>query len=194
MRYCPYCGQQVEARIPLGDERLRAVCKICGYVHYENPRLVLGAIIEWEGRILLCRRAIQPRMGLWTLPAGFMENGESSLEAAARETREEAQAEIEDAELFAFIDVPGIDQAHVFYRAKLVAGQHAPGEESLETALFAEAEIPWQDLAFPTISYCLEHYFADRRTGVFRCHQITLTGWKRQAMADCALPSINERC
>ncbi|MCL2075128.1 MAG: NUDIX hydrolase [Betaproteobacteria bacterium] len=179
IRYCPYCGQQVEARVPTGDDRLRAVCDTCGYIHYENPRLVLGAVAEWEGRILLCRRAIEPRMGLWTLPAGFMENGESSLEAAARETREEAQAEIEAAELFALIDVPGIDQVHVFYRARLVAGKHAPGSESLETRLFSEIDIPWQDLAFPTNACCLELYFADRQKGVFRCHQTTLTGWKR---------------
>lgn len=181
IRYCPYCGQLVEACIPPGDERLRAVCKACGYIHYENPRLVLGAILEWEGKILLCRRAIAPRMGMWTLPAGFMENGESMLEAALRETKEEARAEMEAAELFAFIDVPGVSQVHVFYRGKLVAGQHLPGEESLETALFPESEIPWDDLAFPTVSSCLKYYFADRQKGVFTCHQTTLTGWRLDA-------------
>jgi ADP-ribose pyrophosphatase YjhB (NUDIX family) len=188
IRYCPQCGERVGARIPVGDTLPRAVCDACGYIHYENPRLVLGAVVEWEGRILLCRRAIEPRLGLWTLPAGFMENGESSLEAAARETREEALAEIEEAELFAFMDVPGVDQVHVFYRAKLVAGRHAPGAESLETALFFEAEIPWQELAFPTISCCLERYFADRRAGAFRWHRLTLTGWHWQATPAPAVP------
>jgi ADP-ribose pyrophosphatase YjhB (NUDIX family) len=175
IRFCPQCGQPVSPRVPEGDNRVRAVCDACGNIHYENPRMVLGAVAEWEGRVLLCRRAIEPCAGLWTLPAGFMENGESTLAAAIRETFEEARAEIEAAELFALIDVPEINQVHVFYRARLRAGSHAPGEESLETALFAEADIPWAQLAFRTVRLCLEHYFADRRRGCFACHQSVLT-------------------
>jgi ADP-ribose pyrophosphatase YjhB (NUDIX family) len=174
INFCPQCGQPVRQRVPTGDNRLRGVCDACGHIHYENPRLVLGAIIEWQGRVLLCRRAIEPRAGFWTLPAGFMENGESTQAAAARETLEEACARIEDSRLFALIDVPRIDQVHIFYRGALVDGQHAPGEESLDTMLFAESEIPWSRLAFRTVRLALEHYFADRRAGAFRQHQLAL--------------------
>jgi ADP-ribose pyrophosphatase YjhB (NUDIX family) len=174
IHYCPQCGQPVRRRVPAGDNRPRDVCDACGYIHYENPRLVLGAIVEWQGCILLCRRAIEPRAGFWTLPAGFMENGESTQAAAARETLEEACAHVEQMRLFALIDVPRIDQVHVFYRALLVDGRHAPGEESLETTLLAEAEIPWAQLAFSTVRLALEHYFADRRAGAFGQHQLVL--------------------
>ncbi|MDR0529386.1 MAG: NUDIX hydrolase [Zoogloeaceae bacterium] len=176
MRFCNQCGKTVEYRIPEGESLPRAVCGGCGYIQYENPRLILGAVAEWEGRLLLCRRAIEPRAGLWTLPAGFMENGESSLDAALRETREEARAELLEARLFALMDVPGVNQVHVFYRARLADGRHAPGEESLETMLAAEAEIPWSALAFRTTRRCLELYLEDRRRGVFQTHQITLDG------------------
>lgn len=172
--YCPQCGKPVSQRIPAGDNRLRNVCDACGHIHYENPRMVLGAIAEWQGRILLCRRAIEPRAGFWTLPAGFMENGESTQAAAARETREEACAQVEQTRLFALIDVPQIDQTHIFYRGVLAGGKHAPGEESLETALFHEDEIPWSQLAFRTVRLALEHYFSDRRAGAFGQHQLVL--------------------
>jgi ADP-ribose pyrophosphatase YjhB (NUDIX family) len=172
--YCPQCGQPVCLRVPAGDNRPRNVCNACGYIHYENPRLVLGAIVEWQGRILLCRRAIEPRAGFWTLPAGFMENGEDTRSAAARETLEEACARVEQMHLFTLIDVPQIDQVHIFYRGALVNGQHAPGEESLETTLLAEDEIPWSQLAFRTVRLTLEHYFADRRAGAFGQYQLAL--------------------
>jgi ADP-ribose pyrophosphatase YjhB (NUDIX family) len=172
--FCPQCGQPVCQRVPAGDNRLRHVCDACGHIHYENPRMVLGAIAEWQGRILLCRRAIEPRAGFWTLPAGFMENGESTLAAAARETLEEACAQVEQMRLFALVDVPQIDQVHIFYRGTLADGKHAAGEESLETALFAEDQIPWSQLAFLTVRLALEHYFADRRAGAFGQHQLVL--------------------
>ncbi|MDR2364853.1 MAG: NUDIX hydrolase [Zoogloeaceae bacterium] len=172
--FCPQCGQPVRQRIPAGDNRQRGVCDACGYIHYENPRLVLGAVIEWQGEILLCRRAIEPRAGLWTLPAGFMENGESTDAAAARESWEEARARIDQAQLFTLIDIPEINQVHVFYRSFLRDGRHAPGEESLETALFSETRIPWPQIAFQSVRLTLEHYFKDRRAGVFGQHRLLL--------------------
>jgi ADP-ribose pyrophosphatase YjhB (NUDIX family) len=172
--FCPQCGQPVRQCVPAGDNRSRSVCDACGHIHYENPRLVLGAIAEWQGRILLCRRAIEPRAGFWTLPAGFMENGESTQAAAARETLEEACACVEHSRLFTLIDVPRINQVHIFYRSSLANGQHAPGEESLDTALFTESDIPWSQLAFRTVRLTLEYYFADRRAGAFGQHQLVL--------------------
>jgi ADP-ribose pyrophosphatase YjhB (NUDIX family) len=163
IHFCVQCGQAVDYRIPEGDERPRAVCTACGFIQYENPKLVVGCVAEWEGRVLLCRRAIEPRAGLWTLPAGFMENGESTAAAAVRETLEEAGAQTELFDLFALIDIPEISQVHLFYRGRLVDGRHTPGCESLETALFSEAEIPWEALAFHSVHLCLDDYFAARR-------------------------------
>jgi ADP-ribose pyrophosphatase YjhB (NUDIX family) len=174
IHYCPQCGNPVNARVPAGDNRLRAICDACGHIHYENPKLVLGCVAEWQGRVLLCRRAIEPRAGFWTLPAGFMENGESTQAAATRETEEEARAQVNIDNLFALIDIPQISQVHLFYRGVLENGQHAPGEESLETALFPEAEIPWDTLAFRSVRFCLEYYFDDRRRGIFGVHRHTL--------------------
>jgi ADP-ribose pyrophosphatase YjhB (NUDIX family) len=168
--FCPHCGQPTQQYVPAGDNRKRSVCDACGYIHYENPRLVLGAVIEWQGDILLCRRAIEPRAGLWTLPAGFMENGESTKDAAARESQEEAHACIEQMRLFTLIDIPKINQVHVFYCGSLRDGRHSPGEESLETALFPEARIPWSQLAFQSVRLTLQHYFADRSSGEFKPH------------------------
>lgn len=174
IRYCTQCGQSVEKRIPPGDHLPRSVCPACGHIHYENPRLILGCIAEWEGRILLCRRAIEPRRGYWTLPAGFMENAESTLEAALRETREEACATVLNGQLFALVDVPHINQVHLFYRGQLRDGRHGAGEESLETALFAETELPWEALAFRSVRFCLERYLADRHRGRFGMHHWVL--------------------
>lgn len=172
--YCSRCGHRVTRRIPPGDQRLRAVCDACGQIHYENPKLVLGCVAEWEGKILLCRRAIEPRAGRWTLPAGFMEQGEGTQAAAERETWEEAMAQARFADLFALVDLPAISQVHLFYRGELVEGRHAPGEESLETALFQETDIPWDDLAFASVRFCLECYFSDRRKGAFGVHRLVL--------------------
>lgn len=173
-KYCPKCAAPVAFRIPAGDNLPRHVCEQCGHIHYENPRLVVGCIAEWQARILLCRRAIEPRHGLWTLPAGFMENGETTAQAAARETLEEACATPIIDEPFAIVNVAHINQVHLFYRGRLQSPQHAPGEESLETCLFSENEIPWADLAFRSVSLCLERYLADRCRGRFEFHNADL--------------------
>ena len=175
MKYCAHCGATVELRIPPGDNLPRHVCVQCATIHYLNPRLVVGCVGEWQGRILLCRRAIEPRHGLWTLPAGFMENGESTTQAALRETLEEACARIEIDDLFALINVPHINQVHLFYRGRLLDTDFAAGVESLETALFSEEDIPWNELAFRSVTRCLKAYFADRHGGQFRFHEDDLT-------------------
>lgn len=174
MNYCSNCGAPVNLRIPAGDSLPRHVCDNCGMVHYQNPKLVVGALAEWEDRILMCRRAIEPRHGFWTLPAGFMENGESTSAAAARETLEEAQARIEVGQIYTLINVPHINQVHIIYRARLLDTGFSPGEESLETVLMDESEIPWREIAFRTIGLTLEHYFADRRAGRFGFHAFDL--------------------
>jgi len=170
MNYCSHCGAPVSLKVPAGDTLQRHVCERCGAIHYQNPKLVIGAIPEWEDRILLCRRAIEPRAGLWTLPAGFMENAETTAEAAARETLEEACARIEVGEMFSLINVPHINQVHVLYRARLLDLDFAPGSESLEVGLFDEAAIPWREIAFRTIALTLRFYFADRKAGGFGFH------------------------
>jgi ADP-ribose pyrophosphatase YjhB (NUDIX family) len=171
MNYCSHCGATVELRIPEGDVLPRHVCRQCGEIHYQNPKIVVGCVAEWQGDILLCRRAIEPRHGLWTLPAGFMENGESTIQAALRETREEACAHVRIDALFALINIPYIDQVHLFYRGRLLAPDFAAGSESLETALFPESDIPWQQLAFRSVTQCLRDYFDDRRHGRFGLHE-----------------------
>lgn len=171
MKYCADCGAAVELRIPPGDSLPRHVCPQCATIHYQNPKLVIGCVGEWQGRVLLCRRAIEPRLGRWTLPAGFMENGESTTQAALRETLEEACARIKIDDLFALVNVPYINQVHLFYRGRLLDTDFAAGAESLETALFGEDDIPWNDLAFRSVTRCLEAYFADRRAGQFGFHE-----------------------
>jgi ADP-ribose pyrophosphatase YjhB (NUDIX family) len=170
MKFCSQCGFPVTLRVPAGDTLPRHVCDRCGEVHYQNPKLVIGAIPEWEDRILLCRRAIEPRRGLWTLPAGFMENAETTAEAAARETLEEARARIDVGPLFSLINVPHISQVHLVYRARLLDLDFAPGEETLDVALFEERDIPWGEIAFRSIGMSLRYYFADRRAGHFQFH------------------------
>ncbi|MBI4995460.1 MAG: NUDIX hydrolase [Rhodocyclales bacterium] len=170
MNFCSSCGSSVALRIPPGDSLPRHVCDACGAIHYRNPRLVVGALPVWEDKVLLCRRAIEPRRGLWTLPAGFMENGETVAEAALRETREEANANISLGEMFTLISVPHINQVHVVYRATLIDLDFSAGEETLEIRLFDEQDIPWDEIAFRTIALTLQHYFDDRRAGAFRFH------------------------
>jgi ADP-ribose pyrophosphatase YjhB (NUDIX family) len=170
MKFCSYCGSPVVKRVPPGDTFPRYICDQCGIVHYQNPLLVVGAIPEYQGRLLLCRRAIEPRYGYWTLPAGFMENDETVANAALRETREEAGANIELGEPFSMVSVPRVNQVHVFFRARLVDLEFKPGEESLEVALFDEAGISWKDIAFRTVSLTLKHWFADRAKGSFGFH------------------------
>jgi ADP-ribose pyrophosphatase YjhB (NUDIX family) len=169
-RFCAACGQPITRRVPTGDNRERDVCDACGAVHYINPRPVVGTIPVWQDTVLLCRRAIEPRYGKWTLPAGFMEIGETTREGALRETLEEAQARVTLGPLFTMIDVPYIEQVHVFFRAELLDLGFAPGAESLEVRLFQEPEIPWQELAFRTVVQTLRLYFADRARGEFGTH------------------------
>lgn len=174
IKFCTQCASPVSKCIPAGDTLPRHVCDRCGHIHYENPRLVVGCIVTWEDRILLCRRAIEPRYGFWTLPAGFMENGETTAEAAARETLEEACAEVVIGDPFAMINVAHISQVHLFYRGHLRLPEFASGSESLETALFTETDIPWDELAFRSVSLCLKRYFEDRNKGRFAFHTADL--------------------
>ena len=174
VKACSNCGAKVARRRPPGDSRERAICDSCGVIHYENPKLVVGCIPIWEDKVLLCRRAIEPRYGFWTLPAGFMENGESTAEGAARETIEEAGAKVLDLQAFTLIDVPYVHQVHLYFIARLTDLDFSPGEESLETRLHAEHEIPWEDLSFRTVIETLKHFFADRARGAFGFHHETL--------------------
>ena len=173
-RFCCYCGHDTVITTPEGDHRPRRVCPSCGAVHYENPRLVVGCVPEHEGRILICRRAIEPRRGYWTVPAGFMENGETLEAGAARECYEEALASVAIGSLLALVNIPEAEQVHVFFRAKLTTSAFGAGEESLEAMLVDAAEIPWDDIAFPSTRFALEHFLADRSAGVELHHLTTL--------------------
>ena len=170
MNYCSQCGSPVTSRIPPGDDRPRHMCDACGTIFYSNPKIVAGCIPQWGEQLLLCRRAIEPRSGLWTLPAGFMENGESTAEAAARETLEEANARVEMGPLFAYLNIPALSQVYVIFLARLMDLDFSAGAESLEVRLFHEHEIPWQELAFPSIERALRFYFEDRRGEGFGTH------------------------
>ena len=170
MNFCSHCGAKVAFRIPPGDTVARHLCDDCGTIHYRNPLLVVGSIPEVDERVLLCRRAIEPRLGYWTLPAGFMELGETPAQGAIRETLEEANARIDLGEVFSMLSVPHVDQVHLFYRARLLDLDFAPGTESLEVALFREQDIPWDELAFRTVSTTLRLYLADRSAGSFKFH------------------------
>lgn len=170
LKYCSNCAAPVANRVPPGDNKPRYLCDSCGEIHYQNPRLVVGCVPEWEDRLLLCRRAIEPRYGYWTLPAGFMENDETTGQGAVRETLEEAGAQVELGAPFTMLSVPHVNQVHLFYRARLVDLTFSPGEESLEVALFEEAAIPWKEIAFRTVGVTLKHWFEDRRAGTFGFH------------------------
>jgi ADP-ribose pyrophosphatase YjhB (NUDIX family) len=170
MKFCANCGAAVVKRVPPGDTLPRWVCDACGEIHYQNPKLVVGTVPEHEGRLLLCRRAIEPRYGYWTLPAGFMENGETVLQAALRETLEEAGAYVEVSAPFSMISVPYVNQVHVFYLARLRSLEFKPGEETLEVGMFSEAEIPWEQVAFRTVAATLRHWFADHKRGAYGFH------------------------
>jgi ADP-ribose pyrophosphatase YjhB (NUDIX family) len=174
MNFCSACGSPVSLRNPEGDHFTRYICDACGVVHYQNPKLIVGCVPEHEGRILLCRRAIEPRLGFWTIPAGFMENGETTQEGAARESFEEAQARVEIGSLLAVVHVLHADQVHVMFRASLPEPQFGPAPESLEVGLFAEDEIPWSDIAFRSVDFALRRYFDDRRRGVENHYFTTL--------------------
>ena len=165
--YCPVCGHTTTSRVPAGDNRSRDCCDHCGAVHYVNPRPVVGTIPIWNEQVLLCKRAIEPRLGKWTLPAGFMEVGETTTDGAIRETLEEAGARVRLGALFSMIDVPHVQQVHIFFQAELIDGAFSAGAESLEVRLFYEHEVPWNEIAFRTVSTTLQLYFADRARGNF---------------------------
>lgn len=175
IQHCKSCGNAVTYRVPDdGDTRERAVCSVCQTIHYENPLNVVGTIPIWQDKVLLCKRNIEPRFGKWTLPAGFMELGETVAQGAARETQEEAGAEFEIGELFSLMNVPRVGQVHFFYRAQLTSTEFEPGHETQEARLFAEDEIPWDELAFRTVKETLRHYFDDARMGVFKLHHVDI--------------------
>jgi len=167
MKFCSSCGSAVTLRIPEGDDRERFVCTACEFIHYLNPRIIVGCLPVYEGRVLLCKRAIEPRYGLWTLPAGFMENGESTLQGAARETWEEARAKATDLQLYRIFDLPYISQVYMFYRCGIERGEYGVGPESLECGLFSADEIPWEEMAFPVVTETLRDFFAEREYGEF---------------------------
>ncbi|MEQ8409016.1 MAG: NUDIX hydrolase [Gammaproteobacteria bacterium] len=169
MKFCHHCAAAITVHIPEGDDKPRHVCVACETIFYQNPKNVVGTLPIYEDKVLLCKRAIEPRSGKWTLPAGFMENGESSLEGAIRETREEAGASIRVANdsLYTLFNLPNINQMYLFFRAELANLDFSAGIESEDVALFREDEIPWSEIAFPVVKSTLEHYFADRPTQHF---------------------------
>lgn len=170
MKFCSECGKSVVLRVPEGDNLPRHICDHCNIIHYQNPKLVVGCLPIWQEQVLLCKRAIEPCHGLWTLPAGFMENQESLEQAALRESREEANANLEIEGIYSVISLPHINQIYVIYRAKLLDLDFYAGEESLEVQLFNEDEIPWDQLAFKTIEYTLQQFFSDRKQNNYSVH------------------------
>ncbi len=161
MKFCTSCGNSVVLQIPEGDDRQRFVCNFCELIHYSNPQVIVGCVPYYQGKVLLCRRAIEPRKNYWTLPAGFMENGETTLEGAARETWEEARAKVSNLELYRVFDIPAINQVYMFYRCDLDRGEFAVGPESLETDLYREQDIPWDEISFPVVYETLKSFFLD---------------------------------
>lgn len=170
IKHCKACGGEAPYSIPPDDNRERAICKVCGTIHYENPINVVGTVPVWNDKVLLCRRNIEPRYGLWTLPAGFMELGETTEEGAIRETEEEAGARIDLQGLFTLLNVVKVGQVHLFYRASLRDTDFAPGPETIEARLFREEEVPWDQLAFRTVRETLMRFFEDRQRGQYGVH------------------------
>ena len=174
MKFCSTCGAPVTLRVPPGDTLQRYICDACKAIHYQNPRMVVGCIAEWEDRVLLCRRAIEPRYGLWTVPAGFMENGETTDAGAMRETLEEANARVEIDSLYALYNIPHINQVYLLFRARLIDADVRAGAETLEVRLCAEHEIPWEEIAFASVRNALVRYYEDRKKGAFPFHMGTI--------------------
>jgi ADP-ribose pyrophosphatase YjhB (NUDIX family) len=175
VRFCSHCGSsQLELRVPEGDTLKRYVCAACATIHYQNPKVVVGCLPVWQDRVLLCKRAIEPRLGLWTLPAGFLENGETLAAGALRETLEEANARVAIDDLYTTISLPHISQIYVMFRARLLNLDFGPGSESLDVRLFLEEDIPWSELAFRTITRTLRNFFLDRKLGAFPVHVSSL--------------------
>ena len=180
MKFCNLCGGPVALQIPEDDDRERHVCQNCAAIHYVNPKVVVGCLPTVGDRILLCKRAIEPRYGKWTLPAGFMENRETTAEGAAREMWEEAEARAVDMALYRIFDVPHISQVYVFYRCQVLDDQFGAGSESLESKLYSEADIPWDELAFPVVIEMLREFFEDRKTQNFPVRNSTIRYQKRR--------------
>jgi ADP-ribose pyrophosphatase YjhB (NUDIX family) len=178
MNFCSHCGGPVVLTVPAEDDRPRHVCPACGTVHYQNPKMVVGCIPVWENRILMCRRNIEPRKGFWTLPAGFLENGETAADGARRETLEETGSTVADRVPYLMVDIVHIHQIYLMFRSRLLAPDFHPTRESSEVKLLAEAEIPWDDIAFKVITKTLRHYLQDRPAGrfVFRTDKIDHRG------------------
>ena len=174
MKYCSACGSSLRTQIPDGDTLPRLVCGQCATIHYENPKIVVGCIPEWKDRILLCKRAIEPRYGLWTFPAGFMEMDETVEDAAARETLEEANAAVEISQLYAIFSIPQVNQVYIVFRGIMNKAKFGAGRESLDVTLLKREEIPWPDLAFPVIRETLERYCQDAQSHRFGVHVCTI--------------------
>ncbi len=170
MKYCSRCGAKLTRKVPVGDDRPRFACDACGTVHYENPKMVVGCIAEWDDSVFMCRRAIHPRRGRWTLPAGYLENGETVLEAAKREAFEEGRVRLENLTPYALFNLTFVKEVYFIFRANLADTNFEPGEESLEVKLIAEHEIPWESIAFSVVREALERYFHDRAKGQFLFH------------------------
>lgn len=181
MKFCSNCGAPVALKIPAGDTLPRHVCTACDTIHYQNPKMIVGCIVEWKDSILLCRRAIEPRYGLWTVPAGYMENGETTVQGALRETLEEANAQVEIGQLYALYNIPHINQVYILFRARLLDLDFKAGAETLEAQLFPESEIPWEQLAFATVRNTLTHYYSDRKLGRFDFHMGTIEPMHRKS-------------
>ena len=179
MKFCSNCGAPVALKVPAGDTLPRYMCDGCNTIHYQNPRMVVGCIAEWEDKILLCRRAIEPRYGLWTVPAGYMENGETTYQGALRETLEEANARVEIGPLYALYNIPHINQVYILFRARLLHFDVRAGAETLEARLFGEPEIPWDQIAFATVRNTLTHYYSDRKLGEYKFHMGTIEQLKK---------------
>jgi ADP-ribose pyrophosphatase YjhB (NUDIX family) len=188
MKHCSHCGSEVELQIPNGDDRHRHVCTDddCNAIHYQNPKIIAGCLPVYGDKVLMCKRAIEPRYGLWTLPAGFMENNESVEEGAARETWEEARAKVELDSLYTLFSLPQISQVYMMFRGHLTEPEFSAGPESLEVALFSEDEIPWDEIAFPLVKKTLRHFFSDRKTGEYpmRSEAIYKPGTDKKAAFD----------
>jgi len=174
MNYCSHCGDGVQLVVPPGDHLPRHVCPGCGQIHYQNPRIIVGCVPVWNKQILICKRAIEPRHGYWTLPAGFMENGETVADGAAREAREEALADVEIGSLLAVVNVLHTHQVHMMFRGQLKQPDFGVGEESLEVKLVHPEQIPWDDLAFESVRYSLKSFLQDQNQGLERLHMHTL--------------------
>lgn len=169
IKFCTACGSPTKQKIPLDDDHIRSVCtnSNCALVHYTNPKMVVGCIPELNGQVLLCKRNIEPRKDKWTLPAGYLENGESVQDGAIRETCEETMAEVKIIEPYRLFNIVFVDQIYFMFRARLMSGKFGPTKESTDVRLFDEKDIPWEDIAFEVIKQTLEHYFQDRKKGMF---------------------------